>query len=205
MGSEKINTPFIQELVEARLFRYDSELKNKSVGQMGQYLFLNLLMLEVLRHLDPNWVRKYASDTYYYGSFDAIRSYATDLHNMIAALTNWDIRKNMSSDNGISVPVMTLRRYILELSTGTRSPYQQPQDRMMFSDLQSKLRVQGGLMSHVRRALTNLYEVTPNEFADIAERLSRMMESIDTFSDIHWHYKQNVRSKALQLFPWAKK
>lgn len=203
MGSEKVNTPFLQELAEARLYRYESEFKNKSVASVSKALFLNMLMLEVLRLYDPQFVKKYAGDTYYYGSFENVRSYASDLHNMIAALTNWDTRSTMSSDSGQSVPVLKIRRYLLELSTGTRSPYQQPQDRNMFAELQSKLKVQTGVFSYVRRALTNLQHLEPNELADAAERISRELENLDTFSDIHWHYKQYVRQKALQgLKPW---
>jgi hypothetical protein len=200
---EEITTPFIRELTEARLFRYQNEFKNQSVSYLSKMLFLNMLMLEVLRLYDKGFVKKYAGDTYYYGSFDGVRSYASDLHNMIAALVNWDIRRTMSSDNGSSVPVMTIRRYLLELSTGSRSPYQQPQDRNLFAALQTSLKVQSGVFSYVRRALTNLADLKENELADAAERLSREMENMGTFTDIHWHYKQNVRQKALQgLKPW---
>jgi len=192
---------FIEELTEARLFRYESELKGKSVSELAKILFLNLLMLEILRIVDPYYVQKYSKDTFHYGSFKGIRSYATDLHNLIAALTDWEVRIRLSNDNGISVPMMALKRYFQELAIGNRGPVQQSQDRSLFYQLQSDLRVQEGVVSHVRRALTNLYDIEPNELMDMAERISRMLDSMGTFTDVHWHYKQSARHKVIK-FGW---
>ena len=187
---------FVKSLTEARLFRYEDDFKNKSVPQMAKVLYLLMLLVEVLRHFDSQFVKNYSRQTYLYGSFRGIRSYATDLHNVIASLADWDVRKTMKGENGLTVPEFMLNRYFRDLTSGARAG-ESSLDRQLFYKLQSDLKVSDGELSLIRRNLTYVQYIDKQEMFDMAERVNRILDSTAIYSDLQWHYKTSLRNKLL--------
>ena len=188
--------PFIRSLVEARIFRYEGDFSNKSVPSIAKALMLMMLMAQVFRLYNQNYIQKYAKDTFFYGDFEGVRSYATDLHNIIAALKNKDIRSQMSSDNGLSVPEFAIKRYFRDIMSGARTP-EKSLDRQFFYGLQSDLKISDAAISMIRRILVDVERATSKEYLDAAERVNRMLDNLAIYTDIQWEYKTNVRQKLI--------
>lgn len=194
--AENKSSPFIQSLIEARLFRYEGDFSGKKVSQVGTIAYCLFLMCEVLRHYDSTFVKKYASDTYFYGDFSGVRTYATDLHNILAMLSNSGLRSKLKNDANVTVPQFAINRYLRDLAGGVRGT-EKALDRQFFYELQSKLKISDSNLSTIRRNLVDVQYVSNQEYRDSAERLNRILDSIAIYTDLQWEYKTVVRQKLL--------
>lgn len=188
---------FLQSLVEARLFRYESDFSNKKVSYVAKVAYCLFLMCEVLRHYDSEFMKKYAQDTYFYGDFSGVRTYATDLHNVLAVLSNSDLRDKLGKDvSGITVPQFAINRYLRDLTAGVRGG-EKSLDRQFFYQLQSSFKVNDSDLSTIRRNLVDIDVVSKQEYRDSAERLNRILDNLAIYTDLQWEYKTVIRQKLL--------
>lgn len=146
-----MNTLFLQEIIEARLFRYEDGLTNKTAGYLGQLLYMSLLGLEALRYLDERAAREYANQTLRYNDFDKMRPSATDMANLISVLSNQDnYRDRIDVDAGVAPPVLQLRRYLRNLSQRLET---HAYDRAMLINAESSLKVNEQDLRQIRRTI----------------------------------------------------
>jgi hypothetical protein len=189
-----MSSNFIQELVEARFFRYQENFQGKKASDLATTLFLLLLLLEVLRKYDPSYAQRYAKETFTYGSFDGIRSYATDVHNLIAVLSDSKNQFKVVQDRSIFVPEFALKRHFRDVMYSTR---EFALNRSFFIQLASDLGVTDSAAMTARRTINDYVKVGPQAFRDAAERINLRLNDLAINCDIHWHYKTQVRSQVL--------
>lgn len=186
---------FIQSLIEARVFRYAEDFEGKKVSTIGECIFAMMLMLESMRRIDPEWAKRYARDTLLLGNFEGVRSYGTDLHNLIALLTNPASRKKLTGDKFVYVPEFALKRYFRDLMNGTRP---RALDRQMFIQIENDLAVVNSNLNSARRSLVSYPEISSESFQDAVERVSRVLNNLAINTDLQFYYKNNVRYELLQ-------
>lgn len=144
-------TEFLQELAEARLFRYEDALEDQPAGHLGELLYMSLLGLEALRYLDERAAREYANNTLRYNDFDKMRPSTTDMANLISVLSNQDdYRDRIDVDAGISPPVLQIRRYLRNLTQRLET---HTYDRSMLLGAESSLKVKQQDLRQIRRVV----------------------------------------------------
>jgi len=184
--------PFIQDLVEARFFRYQDNFDDKSISSLATTLFLLLLLLEVSRRYDPDYAQRYCKQTYTMGNFDGVRSYATDVHNLVAVLNNKHLRSKLDIDKNIHLPEFAIKRYFRDVMWGTR---EHNFNRSFFIQLSSDLGVTDPNARAARRNIIDYANLTPQEYYDTAERINRRLNELAINCDLHWNYKTEIRLK----------
>lgn len=183
---------FIQSLIEARLYRYQDDFNSKKVSDLSNALYLMMLLLEVIRRYDKDYAQRYCKQTYTYGDFDGIRSYATDIHNVIAVLNNDKYQQKMLQDRRIYVPEFALKRYFRDVMWGSREHFF---NRSFFIQLSSDLGVTDGNAKTARRNIIDYDQITQQEYWDTSERINRRLNDLAFNTDIQWYYKTEVRPK----------
>jgi hypothetical protein len=148
------------------------------------------LMLEVLRRYDAEYAIKYAKDTFTYGDFSAVRSYATDLHNLLAGL----VQKMPEADVFVTIPEFLIKRHFREVMYGQRTLQM---TRQFYYQLEQDLGINNSSLKSVRRNIIDYTNLSPAEYLDSAERVHRLLLNLAPNTDIHWHYKSVVRDKLL--------
>lgn len=144
-------TEFLQEITEARLFRYEDGVQGRTAQQLSQLLYMALLGLEALRYLDERAAREYANQTLRYNDFDKMRPSTTDLANLIAVLSNQDdYRDRIDVNVAISPPVLQIRRYLRNLSQRVET---HAYDRSMLLNAESSLKVSQADLRQIRRVV----------------------------------------------------
>jgi len=105
--------PFLQELVEARLFTDANTLKGKSVEDIASIVYLMIMMLEISRHSYHSFASDYANKTMAYNTYENMHYSGTDLGNLLAVLNNQDTFKGyIKAASGISIPLFQINRYL---------------------------------------------------------------------------------------------
>lgn len=142
---------FLNELSEARLFRYEEGTNGKRAVELGRLLFMSLLALEALRYLNESAARAYANQTLMYNDFDKMRPSTTDMANLIAVLSNQeDYRERIDVDTKISPPVLQIRRYLRNLTQRLET---HAYDRSMLINAESALGINQSDLRQIRRVV----------------------------------------------------
>ena len=183
---------FIQGLAEARFFRYQDNFDGKLISDIGTTLFLLLLLIEISRRYQPEYAQRYCKQTFIMGDFDGIRSYATDVHNLIAVLNNKHLRSKLIIDKNIHLPEFAIKRYFRDIMLSTRT---HNINRSFFIQLSSDLGVTDANAKAARRNIIDYADLTPQEYYDTAERISRRLNTLAINCDLHWYYKNEIRAK----------
>jgi len=140
---------FIEELKEARIYKGESTLENKTAEDIAKASFLCIMMLEILRHSDKEYARDYAKSTIAYENFEVLRMNTTDLQNMLAILNNQDKHaKRIKTDPNIAVPVLQIKRYMRDIANGNKDPNL---DRQLFMTLERFFKISSGDYKNIRR------------------------------------------------------
>lgn len=183
---------FIRNLVEARFFRYQDNFDGKRISDIATTLYLLLLLVEISRRFCPEYAQRYCKQTFTMGNFDGIRSYATDVHNLIAVLNNKHLRDKLDIDRTVHLPEFAIKRYLRDVMWGTR---EHNLNRSFFIQLSSDLGVTDPNTRTARRNIIDYHSLTPQEYYDTAERISRKLNDLAINCDLHWYYKTEIRSK----------
>lgn len=146
---EGLQLSFLQELTESRLFKNRDTLYGKTAEDLAKYAYIMFMMLEVLRLEQFKWAKKYAVDTLVYENFDAMRTSATDLHNVLAVLNNQkEYEDKIDIDLNVSVPVFHIKRYLRDIQNHRKYP---SQDRQFFMSLETFLKIHDSKLRQLRR------------------------------------------------------
>jgi hypothetical protein len=185
-------TPFIQELVEARLYKGESTLKGKTAKEISAIVFLMIMTLEIMRHESPNYARKYVENSLQFGNFDSMRSSMTDFGNLVAVLSNQDdYDDTIKADFGINIPFLQLKRYLTDIRNGAKTS---SMDKSFFLKLEDFLKVSEGLHKTIRRHVTNWDTLKDNEKNNVVEIIKREFNTRSNYNDIYLQLKSEPLS-----------
>jgi hypothetical protein len=181
---------FLTELTEARLFRYEGNLGNKTARELGEMLFMSILCLEMLRYLNEPAARAYASQTLRFNEFDKMRPSTTDLANLIAVLSNQDdYKEQIDVDKKISPPVLQLRTYFRNMINGGS---QHAINRSMLLKLESYLGIQAQDLRQVRRVVGDWADHDKTQhnlaFRQLVRDISARSPLLDILTMVKSHY-----------------
>lgn len=177
----------LQELVEARLYRNASTLAGKSADEIAKNAFIMVLMLEILRHEDPDFAKKYARDTMAYENFDVMRVGATDLHNLFAILNDQSRYQKITSNPNISVPVLQLKRYLNAFGSGHKD---KGLDRAFLLKLEQFFKVTNSAVKSARRSIGDWNENSESEKSTIRHDIKNHLQSAGQYSDLFLRFKE---------------
>jgi len=181
------NTPFIQELVEARLYKGESTLKGKTAKEIASIVFLMIMTLEILRHESPSYAKKYVENTFQFGEFNSMRSVMSDLGNLLAVLSNQkDYDNTIKADFGINIPFLQLKRYLMDMKNGNKTS---SVDKTFFLKLEDFLKVNESLHKTIRRYVTNWDTTQAAEKKNVVEIIKREFNTRSNYNDIYLHLK----------------
>lgn len=187
---------FINSLIEARFFRYQENFDGRKISELANTLFLLMLLLEVVRQFNPEYAQYYSKQTYTYGDFSGIRSYATDIHNLIAILQNEKLQSKIIKDKAIFVPEFAIKRYFRDVMWGTREYYL---NRSFFMQLSQDLKINDSNTQTARRTIIDYTKSSKQEIVDAADRINRRLNDLAINCDLHWWYKNNLKSRIREL------
>ncbi len=178
---------FVNELTEARMYKGEDTLKGKDVNDLATAAYLMLLMVEVLRSDDSDYVKDYAAKTIQYENFSALRSSATDLHNLLAVINNQnDYEESIKLNPNVSVPVLQLRRYLRDISAGKK---QLGLDKELFLTLERFLGIKDSALKHIRRTVTDWQQSSKMERSSIRKQLKNFTPIAATQSDLLIYFR----------------
>lgn len=181
------NTPFLQELVEARMYKGASTLKGKTAKEIGAVVFLMIMSLEILRHESKSYAKKYVEETLRFGDFDSMRSSMSDLGNLLAVLSNQDKYDDyIKTDYSINIPFLQLKRYLVDLKNGRDTS---SVDRSLFLKLEDYLKINDSLFKTIRRYVSNWESLEDNEMKSVIENIKREFNARSNYNDIYLHIK----------------
>ena len=181
---------FIQDLLESRVFRYEDNFDKKPISDIATTLFFLLLLIEVMRRFDADYAQRYCKQTFTMGDFDGIRSYATDVHNIIAVLNNKQLRSKLQDDRNVHLPEFAIKRYFRDMMLGQRD---HNINRAFFIQLGSDLGITDSNAKAARRNIIDFSSLTQQQYFDTAERINRKLNDLAINCDLQWYYKSNVR------------
>jgi hypothetical protein len=178
---------FIQELNEARLYKGADTLRGKSAEELARIAYLMIMMLEILRHEDNKYAQQYVKDTIAYENFDAMRSNATDLHNLLAVLNNQTKFENKITINPqIAVPVLQLKRYLRDLGAGRK---EKSQDRQVLKVLENYFKISDSNYKEIRRDAGDWEMVSRAGKTAVRQHIKNYLSNMSQQNDIFTHFK----------------
>jgi hypothetical protein len=183
---------FLQEITEARLFRYEKSFKDADISEVAEVLYITVLALQIVKFEDPKYAQTYARQTLGYGLFGGIKSSSTDLHNLISVVYNPDKYSSVTQhkDNP-SLPEMQLRSYLKYIAAGN---YNENFDMRFLKNLESFLNITNGSMRNIRRIAQQWKRASNSEKTSAANRLYFFMKANSRTIDIMQVY-MNMMNK----------
>ena len=178
----------INELTESRLFRYVDSFDSHDIKDLAKIFYMMMLVLEIMRHEDKKWAADYVNKTLQYNEFTVIRSSASDMHNLIVALTEQDdFEFKTGPDPEISIPLFGLRRYMYDIKY--KHVKKEQLDNNLFLDLESSLKIRDASLRSMRRMVINWKGEPEAHKKTLMRNLSYKLTLSATMSDISLHFK----------------
>jgi hypothetical protein len=143
-----IKLPFLQELVEARMYRNTTTLTGKTAAELANVAYLMFMMLEILRHEDNSFAKRYSVETMWHDNFSTMKSSSSDLHNVLSVLSNQtDYKDKIKVDANISVPNLQIRKYLRDIENDRK---EKGWDRAFFKTLGEFLKITSSDLKQMR-------------------------------------------------------
>jgi hypothetical protein len=146
--------PFLQYVSEARVVRRQNDLERYTFQDIQERIYVSFLVLGLLGAVKETrgWARSYADATMTYGGFDAVRSSANDLHNMLAVIDGRpDIVKKLRNPREAealrqrnTLPTLAVKRYLRKMED----------DYRFLTQLENNLKVHRSDYKSLRRAIS---------------------------------------------------
>lgn len=189
--------PFLQELVEARLFTDANTVKGKSVEDLASIVYLMIMMLEIIRHTNHSFAADYANKTLAYNTYENMHYAGTDLGNLLAVLNNQDTFKGqVKPAKGVAIPLFQINRY-LQACKG--SSFNHNEDATFFYRLEDYLKLySSGTFRQLRRDIGDWARLTYAEKTRIVMLLRREFDSRASSCDLYLWFRSEFS------LPWAK-
>lgn len=156
---------FLKDLHEARMTRNSSNHRKLTYTDCCERVYLILLVLEAMRRdsYSKSFVRGYSKQTTQHDLYKIFRVGATDLYNFIYFVDGDERAMDKLKDpqaarrlrSQITIPVLSINRYLLKISTG-----QTPTGiSELFIKLESALKITNPDYKAIRRTLVNFDRV----------------------------------------------
>ena len=176
--------PFLQYVNEARVVRRPNDLQRYTFPDIQERIYLSFLALSLL-HSNRNtesWARSYADQTLTYGGFDAVRSSANDLHNLLAVIDGRaDIVKKLRNPNQAealrqrnTLPTLAVKRYLRKLED----------DYRFLAQLESNLKITNAEYRQLRRAVCDYKQLDSASKSKTVKKLLNLAQSLLPGTDI---------------------
>lgn len=144
---------FIEELTEAKMFRGRETLSGKTADDIAEVVYAMFLIVEILRTEDSGWLKDYITNTMADEQFKSMRSSSSDLHNLIAVLSNQDkFDSKIKVNPKISPPLLQIKRYFRDILNDRKLA---SVDRAFFKSLEDFLKIKNSDLKHFRRTVTD--------------------------------------------------
>ena len=184
-----MNLPFLNELVESRMFNDGSSIEHKSAKSIAEIVLLMTFAIEILHHEDESLARKYVEKTLQYNDFDAMRTSQTDYYNLISVLANQEkYHEKIEVDKSISIPVLQLKRYLKDIKYGNEH---HSQDRAFLIALEDFLKV--GKYKSIRRIIGDWQQASTSEKHSVFTTLKQAFNEKALQSDLYIAFKADVK------------
>jgi len=177
----------IQELTEARLYRGRETLAGKKARDLAKVTYLSFMMLEILRHEDNSYAKRYTKDTMWYDNFESMKGSASDLHNLIAILTKQsNYSSKIETDASVSVPELQVRRYLRDIENDRKMI---GLDRAFFKTLEEFLKISDGEIKSMRVYIADWLQCSAGEKRRIKLRIKNILGPSNFQLDILMHFR----------------
>jgi len=158
------------------------------MADIGETFFEHMIMLQQLRHENPEAAAKYAKDTLKFYDFSNVRSGATDLHNLASIIMNPSkFKDEVGADSGIRIPELQFKRWLRDIKAGNMNT---SVDRQFLYKLEKELGIKNSILRNMRRIVQDYSMASPNERKMISTRLML-------------HFRQDRRFMSDIFKPWA--
>lgn len=178
---------FLQELVESRLYKgSNATLDGRTAEELARATYLCLMMLEILRYEDNQYAKSYSGKTIQY-DYTKVRSFATDIHNLITILNHQDDHKKIKSNKNITVPALQVTRWMRDIANDNKD---NSLDNQLFYKLDGFLKIHEGNYRTVRRTVSYWKESTPLERKAAIDYIKQAMARLNNLQpDIAVYFK----------------
>ena len=196
---------FIQEISEARLYKNGDTLKGKSINDVAKITFLNIMILEIMRTIKPEYAKQYASNTFPYQHFSSMRTSASDLHNLLVVIDNQDKFQDKLTTNKkysstwpftqssmsytITLPELQIKRYLRDIQSGTKNI---SQDRQLFKTLEDNFHISDSNLKNIRRNVADWKLASPVEKETTIIAIKQLANNLNQQNDLYQYFKNLV-------------
>jgi FAD/FMN-containing dehydrogenase len=181
---------FLDELTEAKMYRGRDTLSGKTADDLAKVAYLMIMMLEILRTEDKEFTKSYVRNTMWAENFTAMRSNASDLHNILAVLANQDkFQDKIKVNHNISVPVLQLRRYLRDIE-GNRKELSL--DRSLFKSLEGFLKISDSACKEVRRTVGDWHSAGDTEKSTIRHQIKNLLQPSNQQNDLLTQFRTHL-------------
>jgi hypothetical protein len=182
--------PFLQELVEARMYRNTSTLSGKTASELANVAYLMFMMLEILRYEENSFAKRYSIETMWYDNFSSMKSSASDLHNVLAILSNQgDYKDKIKVDAGISVPNLQIRKYLRDIENDRK---EKGWDRAFFKTLGEFLKITSSDLKQMRMYVADWTANSITEKRKIKLAIKNALQATNHQNDLLVHFRTKL-------------
>jgi len=181
---------FLNDLTEARMFRNTTTLAGKSAKDLADVVFLSFMMLEILRIEDNAYAKRYANNTIWDNTFSSMKSSATDLHNLIAVLSNQTkYSSKIKADAGVNVPTIQIRKYLRDIENNRKD---RGWDRAFFKTLGEFLKISKGELKQMRVVVADWNRSSTTEKQKIRLQIKNLLHPSNFQNDLLTHFRTTL-------------
>jgi hypothetical protein len=184
--------PFLQYVNEARVIRRQTDLERYSFQEIQERIYISFLALSLLHsnQKTQSWAKSYADQTMVYGGFDAVRSSANDLHNMLAVIDGRiEIVKKLRNPGQAealrqrnTLPTLAVKRYLRKLED----------DYHFLSQLENNLRISNSEYKHLRRGISDFNRLDSTSKKKIVKKILNLAQNLLPGTDITRKLKEII-------------
>lgn len=182
--------PFLDELTEARMYRYTNTMKGKSIDELAEVAFMMILLLELMRKEDPSQARRYAMHTTFYDNIEHIKQSSSDLHNLLSIIHNQEEHVNRITPNpNISVPMLTTKKYFRDLENNN---YRRGEVRPYIQKLEQYFGIRNSDIKSIRRIVLYWDLASPNQQETTKKRIRNYFQKYSYNNDMYVAYRKDL-------------
>jgi hypothetical protein len=182
--------PFIEELTEARMYRYTSTLKGKTLDELAEVAYMMILLMELMRKEDPVRARRYAMHTTFYDNVEYIRQGSSDLHNLLSIIKNQTEHVDRITPNpDITLPMLTTKKYFRDIESNT---YRRGEVRPYIQRLERFFKIRSGEVKEIRRIVLYWDLASEQQKAATKKRIRNYFQKHSFNNDLYTGYKTKL-------------
>jgi hypothetical protein len=181
---------FLQELTEARMYRNTTTLSGKKATELAKVAFLMFMMLEILRHEDKSFAKRYSLDSMWYDNFASLKSSSTDLHNVLSVLANQSKYADKITTNlSIAVPILQIRKYLRDIENDRKD---KGWDRAFFKTLSEFLKITDSDLKEMRIWVGDWLQASATEKRKLRLQIKNLLQATNHQNDLLIHFRTKL-------------